>query len=921
MPLSRKLRLMFILLAMLALAACNLGRPRQQALEVQITRQPLATRIMPTVTPLPVIAPTRITLPTSAPALATRQYTPPTAIPLPQQTVLPNSIYISSPLPGTIITGDIQIFGSASHANFQFYRLEYASQPNPPDIWQPISGDQWSPAQNSVLGLWRAGSDNLPAGLYQLRLRMFLLDGKQQQVIVPNLQVPGPAAPTVVPTTAPAALPRAEFNLDIDHGFVPLTVQFTGPADASITQHYWDFGDGNRSNAANPLHVYAAPGEYTASLTVDSATGSSSYARVITVENQPAPAAPLANFSATPSSGAPPLAVQFSNQSSGDISAYHWDFGDGDSSAETHPAHIYQSAGAYEVVLLARGPGGEARAARQIVVQAEQIAPPTASFSPSVTEGQAPLSLQLTNTSSGAIESYHWDFNGDGFPDSLERDPAITLGEAGEYNIQLTVAGPGGQSSAARLVFVSAPPASPTPLPANPTSPPASPTPPPAPVAAFSAEPLTGTAPLTVVFSNQSLYADLGYVWDFDGDGAPDSTAASPTWVFESPGSYNVSLTAAGAGGSHSRTSEIIVQAPSAPPLALFSAAPEAGVAPLTVQFSNQSSGDIQAYEWDFQSDGQVDSREVSPAFVFENPGTYSVNLTALGPGGAAQHALKISVAEPPPPTSAPTGQIAFMSDRDGNNEIYLMKADVSDARNLSQHPANDRHPAWSPDGRLLAFSSQRDGGAYDIYLLELATLAVKRLTQEGENIRPAFSPDGERIAFSSDRFGNKDIMLMNADGSQQQQLTFDTTPDDQPSWSPDGGFIAYAVGEIGKRDIQVISVADDRPLMQLTKHESDDFHPAWLNDTTRSLLAFTSTRAGNQDVFIIDPQTGADLRQVTSDASAERQPAWITEEVQLLFLSDRGDELNIYRAALDGSNPQRLTPSGSDDREAKWQP
>ena len=156
------------------------------------------------------------------------------------------------------------------------------------------------------------------------------------------------------------------------------------------------------------------------------------------------------------------------------------------------------------------------------------------------------------------------------------------------------------------------------------------------PFSAFTAEPTSGTAPLEVQFINQSRGEITDWAWDFDSDGTVDSTEPSPSHTYDTPGIYTVSLKVTGPTGSDTEVKTQYIEV-IGPPLALeagFSADPTSGPAPLEVQFTDQSTGEITDWEWDFDNDGIVDSTEQSPSFTYETRGSYTISLTIDGMGG-----------------------------------------------------------------------------------------------------------------------------------------------------------------------------------------------------------------------------------------------------------------------------------------------
>ncbi|MBD0324113.1 MAG: PKD domain-containing protein, partial [Aldersonia sp.] len=179
----------------------------------------------------------------------------------------------------------------------------------------------------------------------------------------------------------------------------------------------------------------------------------------------------------------------------------------------------------------------------------------------------------------------------------------------------------------------------------------ATPPPPPAPVANFDGAPLSGTAPQTVQFRDLSTGGPTAWSWNF-GDGS-SSTAQNPSRVYSSPGTYTVTLTASNAGGSSVATKAgyVTVTAPvPAAPVANFTADRTSGNAPLTVTFTDTSTGNPTTWWWYF-GDGTAPVTVQGPVVrVFPNPGTYTVVLAVANAGGWSTKPMAITVGTPPPP-------------------------------------------------------------------------------------------------------------------------------------------------------------------------------------------------------------------------------------------------------------------------------
>jgi PKD repeat protein len=606
-------------------SACNLTSAPQESLSVTDvptttllpSRTPLGGNAI-TVTPLPVVTGGNQSggqRPTSVVVL------PPTAIAFPTSTQMPVSIVILSPIPGNIVAGNVQVLGAAIHPQFLQYQLEFGPDPNPSNLWYPASGIVQTPVLNGLLGIWQTNTGASPDGIYQLRLRLYLRDGTSLATIVNSIRIQN-QQPTPVPTATTVTVPRpiAAFTQDRATGQAPLVVRFTNQSTGSISQHNWDFGDGSTATDVNPSHTFRNPGVYTVRLRVRGPGGNSNVSREINVQS---PTAPVAGFVQDVTAGPSPLTVKFTNQSTGNITSQQWNFGDGESSTEASPTHIFQAVGTYNVILTVTGPGGSTSVTRQITVQNPSIPAPLAGLVASATEGDAPLTVQFDATdSSGQIDTYNWDF-GDGQTGNGQV-VTHTYTTPGPYQASLTVVGPGGQAKASVTINVTQQPDAPT--------------------AAFTASTNSGTTPLTVEFNGSTSIGQIdSYSWNFGDGQTGNGTVISHT--FTTAATYTVQLTVTGAGGSHTTSVDVNATDPIAAPVAAFDGQPNTGTAALDVQFTNLSTGDISGFAWDFSDGGSSTDRD--PLHRFEAAGNYIVILTATGPGGQSSAEMTISVSPP----------------------------------------------------------------------------------------------------------------------------------------------------------------------------------------------------------------------------------------------------------------------------------
>ena len=251
-------------------------------------------------------------------------------------------------------------------------------------------------------------------------------------------------------------------------------------------------------------------------------------------------------------------------------------------------------------------------------------------------------------------------------------------------------------------------------------------------------------------------------------------------------------------------------------------------------------------------------------------------------------------------PDWSPDGRrIAFNSNRDGNWEVYVMNADGSGVTRLTENDVVDGSPTWSPDGTRIAFDSTRDGD-WDIYVMNADGSGVTRLTDnDAYDLSPVWSPDGRRMAFQSQRDGNWEIYVMNAAGSGVTRLTYNSAQDGSPAWSPDGRRIAFSSGRDGKREIYVMDAAG---VTRLTVRDAHDVGPAWSPDGRR--IAFTSKRDGNLEIYVMNAD-GSGVTRLTYNDARDLAPAWSPDGRRIAFHSNRDGNFEIYVMNASGEPPR----------------
>lgn len=386
--------------------------------------------------------------------------------------------------------------------------------------------------------------------------------------------------------------PFAIFGTDFSSGCSPFTANFASTSVGLPDTYSWDFGDGFTASTTDSLfsHVFttgATQTDYEIMLIVSNECGVDTTYQTVTV----LPNSVNAFFNTSTTTSCNDLTVTFTQYTLGGTN-YSWDFGDGVTSSEYSPTHVYSSPGTYTVSLFAN----DGCSFDTTSVDIEVLAPPLVGFSVTPDSVCVNVPFSFVNESENGVASF-WDF-GDGTTSGVT-SPTHSYAVSGSYTVTLTGTSliDGCTSTVTQTVNVSV----------NPT-------------ASFSATPTNGCVPLTVQFTNQSSNASF-YSWDF-GDGNT-STQVNPTHTFTQDGVFTVQLIVENLNGCTDTVEQNFTVYPL--PVAEFTYnSTNTCYTPTTVNFVNQSTGAVN-YAWDF-GDG-TQSVLTNPIVVYDLPGTYTISL------------------------------------------------------------------------------------------------------------------------------------------------------------------------------------------------------------------------------------------------------------------------------------------------------
>ena len=269
-------------------------------------------------------------------------------------------------------------------------------------------------------------------------------------------------------------------------------------------------------------------------------------------------------------------------------------------------------------------------------------------------------------------------------------------------------------------------------------------------------------------------------------------------------------------------------------------------------------------------------------------------------------------------------GKVIFVSNRDGDDEIYTTSFAGDSVKRLTRNSRKDSDPSWSADGKKIVFTS-----GLHIYTMNANGSDLKKIPNTSAGSDPAFSPGRRKIVFTR----CYSLYTMNVDGSNRKKLSGEGCPvdyydepnylDSDPEWSPDGKKIAFERLQ-GWTSIQVVALAD-RARERVVGDDDHRQDPAWSPDGTRitytcSCYDDPTSSQGYMDIHKVNAN-GTDDTRLTTDPAYDAFPAFAPDETRIVFASNRDGDWDLYTMDADGNNVEQLTNNPARDTAPDWQP
>jgi TolB protein len=267
--------------------------------------------------------------------------------------------------------------------------------------------------------------------------------------------------------------------------------------------------------------------------------------------------------------------------------------------------------------------------------------------------------------------------------------------------------------------------------------------------------------------------------------------------------------------------------------------------------------------------------------------------------------------------------QIAYVSTKSGNKEIWVMDYDGGNQHQVTHLKSVALTPRWSPDATRIAFTCYVPFRGIVSAQICIFSASSDRLISfpryKGTNSSPAWSPDGTQIAFMSSQLGDPQLFVADTDGSHLHRITFAAGVSTSPAWNPKTGKQIIFVSDRAGEPVLYLANSDGTDVQKLDMPDMGYVvDPAW--SPNGQLVAFSWRRpSGNFDIYVMDI-VGRQLVELTRDAGRNERPSWAPDGRHLVFESTRTGTRQIWSMLADGSEPRQLTYSGQNE-SPNWSP
>ena len=263
------------------------------------------------------------------------------------------------------------------------------------------------------------------------------------------------------------------------------------------------------------------------------------------------------------------------------------------------------------------------------------------------------------------------------------------------------------------------------------------------------------------------------------------------------------------------------------------------------------------------------------------------------------------------------TTQIAFVSSRSGNKEIWVMDYDGENQRQVTSLHSIALTPRWSPDATRIAFTCYAPFAGVVSAQICVHSMETGKLMAfprwRGTNSSPAWSPDGTEIMFMSSMYSDPELFIADANGGRPKRITYSAGVDTSPAWNPKTGQRVVFVSDRGGAPHLYLMNTDGSNVEKISLPDMGYvIDPAWAPNG--QLLAFSWRRpSGNYDLYVMDIAT-RQIVELTRDAGRNERPSWAPDGRHIVFESTRSGTRQIWAMLADGTHLRQLTSQGQNE-------